>query len=219
MTIRPIHIDQLALFDAAADATIAYYDRVATQYAEQTAHVDFSAMHKRFLALTPTGPILDAGSGGGRDTLAFLEEGRVVDAFDASLEMAKLSSARTGVTTDVQRFETFRPRQRYAGIWACASLLHVAQHQLSDAVARLAGALLPAGVLFMSFKYGDEQRVTEDGRRFTDLNEASLGWLIRQQPKLSFDSMWKSQDVLSPNRPPWLNALTLRKTRASTRSV
>jgi len=206
---------QMVLFDAETDRTLAFYEREAASYAQQTASADLRELHNRFLSLAPAGAILDAGSGSGRDTLAFIARERAVDAFDASQAMAAISTERTGIKTQVARLETFTTTKRYAGIWACASLLHVAQHQLSNAIGRLATALLPDGVLFMSFKYGEAQHVTEDGRRYTDLNEATLGWHIHTQAKLKFHSLWVSDDLISAKvRSPWLNALAFKKTRS-----
>ncbi len=205
---------ELAFDDPDSEGTIAYYNRRAEAYADETAHLDLGEVYDRFLALTPAGPILDAGSGGGRDTLAFLSRNREVDAFDGSAELARVSTERTGVRTQVARFETFETTKRYAGIWACASLLHVAQFELSDAIGRLTNALAANGALFMSFKYGDEQRVERDGRRFTDLNEVSLSMHIHRQARLRFDSMWMFEGDSTAGRTSWLNAIAVR--RAST---
>lgn len=219
--MTPVQTSQskLALGDPDGESTIAFYNARAAAYADQTAHADLSEVYDRFLALAPAGPILDAGSGGGRDTLAFLKRGREVDAFDASEELARISTERTGVTTQVARFETFQTNKRYAGIWACASLLHVTQFELSDAIGRLANALATNGAFFMSFKYGDEQRMEPDGRRFTDLNEVSLSMHIHRQPRLRFNSMWVFEGDSTAGKTAWLNALTLRKPKISRKRV
>ena len=61
----------------------------------------------------------------------------------------------------------------YDGIWACASLLHVPYEILPKVIARLIAALVDGGVLYASFKYGEEEREA-GGRYFTDLRED--GW-------------------------------------------
>jgi SAM-dependent methyltransferase len=215
MSPTQIHQGALALSDPDGERTIAYYNQRAEAYAAETAEVDLSEVYERFLALAPPGPILDAGSGGGRDTLEFLKRGREVEAFDASAELARISTERTGVATQVARFETFETTKRYAGIWACASLLHVAQYELSDAISRLTNALSANGVFFMSFKYGEEQRVERDGRRFTDLNEVSLSMHIYRQPRLRFNSMWVFEGGSTAGKTSWLNAIALRKPKIS----
>lgn len=215
MSPTQTHQGALALSDPDGESTIAYYNRRAEAYAAETADVDLSEVYERFLALAPPGPILDAGSGGGRDTLAFLKRGREVDAFDASAELTRVSTERTGVIAQVARFETFQTTKRYAGIWACASLLHVTQFELSDAIGRLANALATNGVFFMSFKYGDEQRMQPDGRRFTDLNEVSLSMHIHRQPRLRFNSMWVFEGDSTAGKTSWLNAIALRQSKIS----
>jgi len=215
MSPRRTHQSSLALTDPDGESTIAYYDQRAEAYATETADVDLSEVYERFLALAPQGPILDAGSGGGRDTLAFLKRGREVEAFDASAELARISTERTGVVTQVDRFETFETTKRYAGIWACASLLHVAQFELSDAISRLTKALAANGVFFMSFKYGDGQRIEHDGRRFTDLNEVSLSMHIHRQPRLRFNSMWVFEGGSTAGKTSWLNAMALRQSKTN----
>ena len=58
----------------------------------------------------------------------------------------------------------------YDGIWACASLLHVPHELLPKVIARLIVALVDGGVLYASFKYGEEEREA-GGRYFTDLRK------------------------------------------------
>ena len=47
-------------------------------------------------------------------------------------------------------FEDVAWQDRFDGIWACASLLHVAPADLPDALRRLQRALRPGGVLAMN---------------------------------------------------------------------
>jgi SAM-dependent methyltransferase len=117
-----------------ADASTAeYYEQGARAYFDATATVDMAAIHDRFLALLPAGArILDAGSGSGPDTLAFLRRGFAVEAFDASPSLARLSSAFTGVPTRVLRLQDLDEPGRYDGVWACASLLHVPGCELPE---------------------------------------------------------------------------------------
>ena len=70
-------------------------------------------------------------------------------------------------------FEEIDETEVYDGIWACASLLHVPHELLPKVSARLIVALVDGGVLYASFKYGEEEREA-GGRYFTDLMED--GW-------------------------------------------
>jgi hypothetical protein len=48
---------------------------------------------------------------------------------------------------------TFRPNC-IAGVWACASLLHLDRDELVPAVSEIRNVLVSSGVLFVSLKYG-----------------------------------------------------------------
>lgn len=154
-----------------ADDTVGWYDRSAVAYAADTLARNPVDLQAAFLARLPKGgAILDAGSGSGRDSLAFLAAGYDVDAFDASQVLASLSSRLTGRQTQVAHFESYEgPPARYDGVWAFASLLHVLEIDLPDCVFRLARVLKPGGWLFANFKLGDGERIDERGRRYTDM--------------------------------------------------
>src|SRR5262249_12574588 len=157
----------------------AYYEAHAPSYVDATLRIDMSELYEPFLALIPHGGrILDAGSGSGRDTLAFLEKGYQVEAFDASPALAEMSSRITGVLTRVLRFQDFQSAPRFDAVWACASLLHVRLSEWPDVLKRLIDALNPGGALFISVKNGIGERIARDGRLFTDLDEKTARSLL-----------------------------------------
>ena len=139
------------------------------------------------------GRLLDAGCGAGRDARAFAKAGYDVVAFDASPAMVTATEDHAGVPVRRMRFEGFAWEHPFDGIWACASLLHVAEEDLPDVLSRLARHLVPGGVLYMSFKLGAGTRI-KDGRRFTDMTEAGLGALIDGCPAVAVREMWRSAD-------------------------
>jgi SAM-dependent methyltransferase len=166
-------------------------------------------IYSRFLSyIPPAGRILDAGSGSGRDTLAFSRLGYLVDAFDASPSLAALSTQLTGVITKVLRFQDLDIQCRYDGIWSCAALLHLKAEELPDAFARLQRALKANGMVYASFKEGTEERIASDGRWFTDMNEERLYHVMKQVPWLQAIEIWRT-----PGEPgyygfgEWLNVL------------
>jgi len=61
----------------------------------------------------------------------------------------------------------------YDGIWACASLLHVPKERLTELFCKLYNALKADGILYVSFKYGENEEI-RNGRYFTDLTEQEL---------------------------------------------
>ena len=189
-------------------AAIAYYDEHAQTFFAGTVNLDLSPLHTRFLAWLPTGGhILDAGCGSGRDVCAFLQQGYTVTAFDASPALAALASAHCGLPVHVLRLEEINWQARFDGIWACASLLHLTLPELTDVLRRLATALKPGGVLFTSFKYGQGER-EHGGRRFTDLDEASLAALLQKAPYFTVLETWITRDQ-RPERPDdrWFNTV------------
>ena len=194
------------------DGTEAFYERQARAYHDATLRTDISPLYDRFLPrIPPGGKILDAGSGSGRDTLAFLQRGFLVDAFDASPALCALSSALTGIRTKILRFQDFQSPTRYDGIWACASLLHVPKPELPDAVRRLIAALKPGGAIYMSFKHGDRERVTDDGRYFLDLDEPSLRALLTGFPGIDLVDLWISAGEGDfGGRGKWLNVIAVK---------
>ncbi len=196
------------------DRTMSYYEIHARTYAEKTLSVDMGKIYQKFLKNVPChGTILDAGSGSGRDTLKFLDQGYRVEAFDASPKLAALSTQVTGVPTRVLRFHELDITCRYDGIWACASLLHLKRDELVDAFERLQRALKPNGALYASFKAGTEERVAFDGRWFTNMNEERIKKTIEEIAQLSIMDMWLTPgEGVFYRQGDWFNLL-LRKAK------
>ena len=77
-------------------------------------------------------------------------------------------------------FEDVASVDAFDGIWACASLLHVAMVDFPDVSRRLITALRPGGAWYLSFKYGEGERFSR-GRWFTDHTERSLEAALQGQ--------------------------------------
>lgn len=189
-----------------------YYDHHATAFITTTRDVDMSEARGRFLAALPLrngGPtrILDAGSGSGRDALAFRRLGYAVAAFDASPAMVAATQAHAAVPTRLVRFEDFTWEHAFEGIWACASLLHVAEADLPGVIGRLAAHLVPSGALYLSFKRGTGERL-KDGRRFTDMTAERLAALLDRCGDFGQPDIWQSRDC-RPDRASemWVNSV------------
>ncbi len=190
--------------------TLKYYQQHADRFFTSTVSVDMSSLYQPFVAALPDGAtVLDAGCGSGRDSKAFAGMGYRVEAFDASAQMVALATAFTGLDVQDKRFDQLEAVAHYDGIWCCASLLHVSQAELPEVMQRLARALKPGGIWYVSFKYGDGERVQE-GRHFTDLNEAALERLVAPLEGIIIMSTWQTADKRPDRHETWLNAL-LRK--------
>lgn len=188
--------------------TISYYDQHAKAYVNDTVDVNMLDLYQPFLEIVPSGgKILDAGCGSGRDTKAFLERGYDVTAIDASKRMAESATALTHVTVDVQLIQDMRWQNTFDGIWACASLLHIPSSDMPVALERLADALKPDGICYISFKEGEGERVI--GKRlFTYFSEITLKGLVDAIPRLSLIRTWTTVDLRrSRTNEIWLNAL------------
>ena len=191
--------------------TIRFYQHNAESFFNATVNVDMTALYQPFIArLPPQGRVLDAGCGSGRDSRAFKALGFDVTAFDASAKMAALAAEYSGIPVQQRRFDEVHELECYDGIWSCASLLHVPSCGLPEAMCRLATALKPGGVWYLSFKYGSGERVKE-GRHFTDLDEDGLGGLLAMMPQLSVLAVWQTRDMRSERDEVWLNGLLQRK--------
>ena len=192
--------------------TIQYYDENALDYIKDTKEVDFLSNQNRFLERLTTGHcILDFGCGSGRDTAYFMQKGYQVEALDGSKELCVLASDFTGIEVEHCFFQEFDKKEKYDGIWACASLLHLSKSEMFDVFHSLKRALKVGGVLYVSFKYGEESRERK-GRYFTDMTEQGLTRYVHLVSGLSILSTWISSDV-RPDRldEKWLNALIFRE--------
>ena len=111
------------------DSTICYYDANAETYANKTIFLDLTDIHAEFKGVVPSGRILDAGCGAGRDTRFFIENGYVVIAFDTSIEMVQKCQEYPHAYCIQRSFLEITFKEEFDGVWACASLLHLTRDQ------------------------------------------------------------------------------------------
>ena len=120
------------------DNNVEYYNKNADSFFTGSVNADMAEDREAFLAYVPAGgKILDAGCGSGRDMIAFRDAGFDVSGFDASEELCRIAAEKTGIPVKQLFFEELEGEQEYDGIWACASLLHVARTDLPDVLRRL----------------------------------------------------------------------------------
>ena len=191
--------------------TLEYYNRNAREFAEGTSGVDFSGIQNRFLSHLPEGAlILDFGCGSGRDTRYFLGKGFRVEAADGSEELCRLASVYTGIPVKQMLFQELEETEKYDGIWACASMLHLRREELPEVFRKMYRALKPGGILYVSFKYGDFEG-ERNGRYFTDMTEETAEELLESVPELKIKERWVSGDVRAGRgAEKWLNMILRR---------
>ncbi len=190
------------------DNTIEYYNKNAEQFVQGTLLVDFTTTQERFLSKLAVGTcILDFGCGSGRDTKYFLDKGYQVEATDGSAEICKFASEYTGICVKQMLFEDLDEFEKYDGIWACSSILHLDKRALKDVLKKMATALKTGGVVYTSFKYGDFEG-ERNGRYFTDFTTETFGEYLKEIPELQMKEYWITGDV-RPGRgeEKWLNLI------------
>lgn len=190
------------------NTTLSYYNLNAKDYSNSTVNADVSGIQNRFLSfLHPKANILDFGCGSGRDTKYFLAKGFQVDAIDGSTELCEIARAYTGVPVKNMLFQNLDEYEKYDGIWACASVLHMPKSELPDVFCRMAKALKQDGIIYTSFKYGDFEGM-RNGRYFSYYTHESWCDLLKKFPDLKIIDEWISSDV-RPERgeEKWLNLI------------
>jgi len=171
-----------------------------------------TVLYDEFLPLVKNnGAILDAGCGAGRDSKHFIEHGYTVQAFDASEALVSLATALIKQPVQQALFQTFESEQKFDGIWACASLLHVPMNELHRVLQKLTSLLTTDGIFYCSFKLGNEE-VTRNGRVFTNLDEESFEQYLLGLP-LCIVKQWRTGDLREGRESEqWLNVILRKET-------
>jgi len=136
-------------------ATSSTYDRIAAVYAERATVTPALRAHLgRFIAAVASpGMVLDAGSGPGQLAAVLAQQGLRTLALDSSHEMLRLASDSVPVVRgDLRRLPV--ADESLAGIWSCASLLHVPRNDVPATLRSWRAALRPEGVLGLSTAAG-----------------------------------------------------------------
>ena len=193
------------------DQTLNYYNEKSELFVNDTAELEFSDIQDSFLKYLEKGSlILDFGCGSGRDSRYFLNKGYQVEAIDGSHEMVKIASKLTGLNVKQMMFNELDECEKYDGIFACASILHVPHKELSDIFRRLKKALKKNGYIYVSFKYGEYEGY-RNGRYFTDLNEDRFQNILNAVQGLSIIEETITSDARKGREnEKWLNVI-LRK--------
>lgn len=191
--------------------TICYYNQNASRFAAETTYVNFQPTQNKFTEKLPSNAaILDFGCGSGRDTKYFISQGYKVEAIDGSAKLCELASQYTGVKVKHMLFHELSEVEKYDGIWACSSILHLPLNELTDVMQKMITALKQNGIIYTSFKYGNFAG-ERNGRYFTDMTEETFADFLKQFKNIKTEEQWITSDV-RPERSEekWLN-LILRK--------
>lgn len=193
--------------------TLDYYNKNSEEYFNSTLNVDMTNTYKEFLKLVPEGgKILDLGCGSGRDSMNFMKLGYEVTSVDGSKELAKKASALLGKEVIASTFEELELKEKFHGIWACASLLHIKREDLKIVLNNLYNNLEDNGVFYMSFKYGEKEYVDDKNRYFNCFTDESIISFINENTKYNILGLYITEDKLGRvNEVKWLNLICNKK--------
>ena len=190
-----------------------YYESNAERYAAETLSADMSEQYQRFLPLLKDGvKLLDVGSGSGRDACYFQKQGYQVTALEPSKnlgrEIRKVFSGKI-ICSDIQNY---RPTERYDGIWACASLIHLQEEEVLQFFERIDRYLNDDGIVYISGKNGIQTGEVADGRFFLEFTEQLVEKIMTVNKQLKLEQLWYTEDVSGRRGFRWLNVvLRLRR--------
>lgn len=193
--------------------TLDYYNKNSEEYFNSTLNVDMTNTYKPFLKLVPKdGKILDLGCGSGRDSMNFMKLGYEVTFVDGAKELAKRASVLLGKEVIVSTFEELELKEKFHGIWACASLLHIKREDLKTVLNNLYNNLDDNGVFYMSFKYGEKEYVDDKNRYFNCFTDESIISFINENTKYNILGLYITEDKLGRvNEVKWLNLICNKK--------
>ncbi len=195
--------------DAEVTSTFAFYRDNAQQYARETVDLEYTApMRRRFVELlAPNSLILDLGCGSGRDSRFFIELGHRIVAIDPVKEIAACAAQYLNQPVLIKKAEEIEEKNTYDGIWACASLLHIPKSRIEKALTRIAQALKPGGIWYMSFKQGESEEYDQKQRFFNNYSIAAMQSLLARLPRLHILELSESLSMLRGERQTWINVL------------
>ena len=193
--------------------TLDYYNKNSEEYFNSTLNVDMTNTYKPFLKLVPKdGKILDLGCGSGRDSMNFMKLGYEVTSVDGAKKLAKKASVLLGKEVIVSTFEELELKEKFHGIWACASLLHIKREDLKIVLNNLYNNLDDKGVFYMSFKYGEKEYVDDKNRYFNCFTDESIISFINENTKYNILGLYITEDKLGRvNEVKWLNLICNKK--------
>ena len=108
-------------------------------------------------------------------------------------------------------FTELSAKEKYDGIWACSSILHLTPDELENVMNKMAAALKANGIIYASFKYGNFSG-ERNGRYFNDMTEEAFGKFIKNIQGIEIEEQWITSDVRAGrDSEKWLNVIMRKK--------
>jgi len=162
MKLKPQDLDRISAL------TLEHYNQRAGDFFEGTRDHDVSqniaALLEHIEGDAPRA-ILDFGCGPGRDLKTFSDLGHDAVGLDGAAQFVEMARAYSACEVWQQDFlQLDLPLNRFDGVFANASLFHVASQELPRVLAELHATLKPGGVLFASNPRGRNEEGWNRGR-------------------------------------------------------
>ena len=185
-----------------------YYESNAEHYAAETFSADMSEQYQSFLPLLKKrAKILDVGSGSGRDAYYFQRHGYEVTALEPSKNLCR--EIREGFSGEIvcSDIQSYQPTERYDGIWACASLIHLQEEEVLQFFERIDRYLNDDGIVYISGKNGIQSGKAGDGRYFLEFTEHLVEKILTVNKQLKLEQLWYTEDVSGRRGFWWMNVI------------
>lgn len=185
-----------------------YYESNAECYAAETFFADMSEQYQRFLPLLKKGAkILDVGSGSGRDACYIQKHGYQVTALEPSKNLCREIRKVFSGEIECSDIQNYQPAERYDGIWACASLIHLQEEEILCFFEKIELLLNANGIIYISGKNGIPTGKAEDGRYFLEFSEYLVEKILIVNEQLKLEQLWYTGDVSGRRGFRWLNVI------------
>jgi SAM-dependent methyltransferase len=193
--------------------TIPFYDEHGQSFFDRSINANLNRLYDAFEKYLPENAhIFEVGCGSGRDAKAFIERGYRVTASDGSATMVKLAQEYLGQEVLYLPFDKIDFDGEFDAIWANACLLHVPRDEMPAVFQRLSKALKTGGVWYASFKEGQGEKISDDGRTFTFYNEDTMREFVAQFDTLEILEMTVSEDTRPDHKGEyWLNVFMQKR--------
>lgn len=160
---------------------INYYDTYADDY-YKLSHKFFN-MEKylnKYLSygIPKGGEILDAGCGAGRDSLYLSNLGYKVLPIDNSQKLVDLVNEKLHLNAIKKDLLEIDYKNRFDGVWACASLLHIPPEKFEQAFSNLVDSLKDNGIFYFSIKKLKDSYFNDGNREFFHIGKNALNELF-----------------------------------------
>ena len=123
---------------------------------------------------------------------------------DGSKEMKAEAERLFGIKVRLASFLSLDEVEKYDGIWAQASILHLFEGDLKTALLLINKAMKKGGVLYCSFRKGDKDGY-EEGRWYTNMTESRFSSLLPEG--LHVEKTWEGKDVRPGIDKTWLSII------------